>query len=108
MFIAHNKFYTHSTQILARVAPAVAVSESNSKVHSPLMQLLRLAWGYKEVNDGHLHEVSHEGVPTLIIDWCVHYEIAPREYSLEIQCLCDVAGSDYCACFHDNYVLPFR
>jgi len=39
------------------VAPDVAASESMNRVHSPLMQLLRLAWGYKEINDGHMEEV---------------------------------------------------
>lgn len=45
-------------QILSKIAPAVAAGESSTQPNSALMQLLRLAWGYKEVNDDHLDKVS--------------------------------------------------
>jgi hypothetical protein len=39
------------------VAPELAKSESLNRANTPLTQLLRLAWGFKEVNDDHLDEV---------------------------------------------------
>jgi hypothetical protein len=39
------------------VAPEVAAGESSTKLNTPLMQLMRLAWGYKEVNDDQLDKV---------------------------------------------------
>jgi hypothetical protein len=45
-------------QILSKIAPEVAAGESSTQPNSPLMQLLRLAWGYKEVNDDHIDMVG--------------------------------------------------
>jgi hypothetical protein len=45
-------------QLLRKVAPEVAAGESSTKLNTPLMQLLRLAWGYKEVNDDQLDKVQ--------------------------------------------------
>ncbi len=48
-------------QILGRVAPEVASSEPMGRgLNSPLMQLLRLAWGYREINDDHIDKVQFE------------------------------------------------
>jgi hypothetical protein len=47
-----------AVQILSKIAPEVAAGESSTQLNSPLMQLLRLAWGYKEVNDDHIEKVG--------------------------------------------------
>jgi hypothetical protein len=41
-----------------KIAPEVAAGESSTTLNTPLMQLLRLAWGYKEVNDDQLDKVK--------------------------------------------------
>ena len=44
--------------MLRNIAPEIAEAESSTDLNTPLMQLLRLAWGYKEVNDDQLDKVS--------------------------------------------------
>ena len=44
--------------MVRKISPRLGASEYSSEDLTPLMQLLRLAWGYKEVNDEHMDKVS--------------------------------------------------
>ena len=59
IFSLHQITYIYVYKIARRVAPALVPQEDPiAGPNSPLLQLLKLAWGYKEVNDEHTDKVS--------------------------------------------------